>query len=325
MFATRRTRWVGASVAIALIAAALAALILSHASSGSSGSPASSGPVVDPTGEVVNPTGDTLFGASVYRNGRSWPQAVGESNAMYGGMEVVRVFYPGLPAAWPGRAGQVDGPVVVSFKASPVEILSGKDDAYLSNWFATAPRDRDIWWTYWHEPEDDVERGAFTAEQWRDAYRHLAGLADAAQNPRLFNTVILMCWTVNPRSGRSFDAFFPGRDVVEAMGWDCYSVPTASTAYAKPEDIYGRALTKTQELGLQFGIAETGSLLAGSDPNGVQRAQWLGSLGRWLHDQNTSFVCYFDSVVGGDFRLLDAESQHAWRDVITGIGTHHPL
>jgi hypothetical protein len=286
-------------------------------------SPATSSSSPSPSAPEVS--GDTLFGASVYEGTRTWSAAVAESNATYGGMEVVRVFYPGLPSAWPGRAGQVGGPVVVSFKANPVDIVSGKDDEYLSKWFATAPRDRDIWWTYWHEPEDDVERGGFTAQQWRDAYRHLAGLAEAAENPRLHNTVILMCWTVNLRSGRSFEAFFPGRDVVDAMGWDCYSVASSTTPYAKPEDIYGRALAKTRELGLQFGVAETGSLLAPGDPDGTKRAAWLGSVGRWLQGQDATFVCYFDSVVGGEFRLLDEASQQAWRQVVTGIGVHTPI
>jgi hypothetical protein len=287
--------------------------------------PSTSSPTPAPTTTGSLPAGDTLFGASVYENGRTWTDAVADSHATYGGMEVVRVFYPGLPSAWPGRAGQVGGPIVVSFKANPADVLSGKHDAYLSEWFASAPKDRDIWWTYWHEPEDDVEDGNFTAQQWRDAYRHLAGLANAADNPRLYNTVILMCWTVNPRSGRSFDTFFPGSDVVEAMGWDCYSVSTSTAPYAKPEDVYGRALAKTRELGLQFGVAETGSLLAASDPDGAKRAEWLLSVGRWLGEREASFVCYFDSVVGGEFRLLDAASQQAWRQVVTGVGEHDPI
>ena len=129
--------------------------------------PSTSSPTPDPTTTGGSPAGDTLFGASVYENGRTWTDAVADSHATYGGMEVVRVFYPGLPSAWPGRAGQVGGPIVVSFKANPADVLSGKHDAYLSQWFASAPKNRDIWWTYWHEPEDDVEDGNFTAQQWR--------------------------------------------------------------------------------------------------------------------------------------------------------------
>jgi hypothetical protein len=204
-------------------------------------------------------------------------------------------------------------------------VIAGKHDAYLANWFATAPKGRDIWWTYWHEPEDDVEDGTFTAQQWRDAYRHIAGLANAASNPRLYNTVILMCWTVNPRSGRAFTDYFPGSDVVEALAWDCYSFPSSTSPYAKPEDIYGRALATTRALGLPFGVAETGSLLVSGDPDGTKRAEWLTSVGHWLEDHDAAFACYFDSVVGGEFRLLDPASQQAWRDVVTGVGAHDPI
>ena len=265
------------------------------------------------------PLGKTLFGASVYEGGRTWTGAVADSNEAYGGMEVVRVFYPGLPSAWPGRAGQVGGPVVVSFKANPTDIVAGKHDEFFAKWFSEAPRNRDIWWTYWHEPEDDVESGNFRAEEWRDAYRRLAGLANAADNPKLHNTVILMCWTVNPRSGRDFDDFFPGKSAVEALGWDCYSHPSDATTYARPEDMYGRAVTKSRELGLPWGIAETGSRLVPGDESGEKRAVWLRSIGSWLAQRDAAFVTYFDSVVGGEFRLLDQPSKSAWRDVVNNF------
>lgn len=280
---------------------------------------ATSSPTPSPTPtSTTTSTGGTLFGASVYEDGRTWSDAVADSDAAYGGMDVVRVFYSGLPSKWPGRAGEVGGPVVVSFKAAPGEVVAGKYDSYLADWFAKAPRDRDIWWTYWHEPEDDVERGAFRAELWRDAYRRIAGLADAAANPKLHNTIILMCWTVNPGSGRTFENYFPGADVVDALGWDCYSHPADPTTYSRPEDMYGRAVAKSRELGLPFGIAETGSRLVPGDESGERRAAWLRQVARYLADRDASFVTYFDSVVGGDFRLLDAPSRSSWREVVTG-------
>ena len=282
-------------------------------------------PTPTPTKTTPPASGDTLFGASVYQGSRAWTDALDDSHEAYGGMEVVRVFYPGLPSGWPGRAGEVDGAIVVSFKAPPAEILAGKHDALLANWFRTAPTDREIWWSYWHEPEDDVEDGNFTAQQYRDAFRRIAGLANAADNPKLHNTVILMCWTVNPRSGRTFSDFFPGKDVVEAIGWDCYSVSSSTTAYYRPEDVYSRAIATTRGLGLDFGIAETGSLKAGVDTDGSKRAEWLRSVGRYLEEQDASFVCYFDSIVGGEFRLLDAPSRQAWHDVVTQVGVHEPM
>ena len=292
-------------------------------------SPSASPSVTQSPTPTPSPTttasGDTLFGASVYQGSRTWRDALNDSHAAYGGMEVVRVFYPELPGAWPDRAGEVGGSIVVSFKARPADILSGKYDTLLTNWFRNAPTDREIWWTYWHEPEDDVEDGNFTAQQWRDAYRHIALMANAARNPRLHNTIILMCWTVHPRSGRTFADFFPGKDVVETLGWDCYSAASSGTIYYPPSDVYGRAVATSRDLGLPFGIAETGSLKSSSDPDGTKRAAWLRSVGTYLEDQNAEFVTYFDSVIGGDFRLLDAPSQRAWRDVVTGVGVHEPI
>ena len=296
----------------------------SSASPSASSSPTPS-PSPTPTKTTPPSSGDTLFGASVYQGSRTWTDALDDSHEAYGGMEVVRVFYPGLPSGWPGRAGDVDGAIVVSFKAPPAEILAGKHDALLANWFRTAPTDREIWWSYWHEPEDDVEAGNFTAQQYRDAFRRIAGLANAANNPKLHNTVILMCWTVNPRSGRTFSDYFPGKDVVDTIGWDCYSAASSSTAYYSPEEVYSRAIATTRGLGLEFGIAETGSLKVGVDPDGSKRAEWLRSVGRYLEDQDASFVCYFDSIVGGEFRLLDAPSRQAWHDVVTGVGTHERI
>ena len=61
-----------------------------------------------------------MFGTSIYTgDGSSFESALAAANTTYGGLDVVRVFYPGLPAPWPGKAGITGGPVIVSFKASP--------------------------------------------------------------------------------------------------------------------------------------------------------------------------------------------------------------
>lgn len=258
----------------------------------------------------------TDFGVSVYAGSQTWAAAARRSDERYGGLEAVRVFHSGLPSAWEAVTGAVDGSLVVSFKADPAEVLSGAHDVALKRWFAAAPRDRDVWWVYYHEPEDDVERGEFTAEQWRAAFRHVATLAEAADNPRLHSTVVLMCWTLEHRSGRSFEDYFPGSDVVETIGWDCYSKASDERPYADPEDLYASAIAKSRSLGLDWGIAETASLKAPEDPTGDLRAAWLRDVGRYLSHEGASFVLYFDSVIGGDFRLLDEPSQQAWRDVI---------
>lgn len=264
---------------------------------------------------------DTQFGASVYRGSSSWQMAVEQADERYGGLEVVRAFYPGLPRGWQKIPDASDASLVVSFKAPPTQIVSGANDRRLKRWFATAPVDRDIWWVYYHEPEDNVERGDFTAEQWRAAYRHIATLANDVENPRLLNTIALMCWTLDEASGRSFSDYFPGADLVETIAWDCYSEPSTDQAYEDPGELYGPAIATSRDLGISWGIAETGSVKASDDPAGELRAAWLLEAGRYLAEEDAQFVAYFDSPVGGEFRLLDRPSQRAWRDVIERFGT----
>ncbi len=274
-------------------------------------------PTPTPTNtETTSPNG-TLYGASIYEDSRGWEEAVADSDAAYGRMDVVRVFYPGLPSAWPGRAGNLDRPVVVSFKASPSAVLSGKYDDFFADWFRQAPDTHDIWWAYWHEPEDEVEHGVFKAQEWRDAYRRIAGFADAANNPKLHNTVILMCWTLNPNSGRTFANYFPGSDVVEAMAYDCYSHPSDPTSYSTAPDMFARVVAKADELGIPFGIAEVGSRLSDGDSSGAKRAEWLKYIAGWVGARDGQFMSYFDSYAGGEFRLLDEPSRIAWHEVVT--------
>ncbi|MFC4149374.1 hypothetical protein ACFO0M_24255 [Micromonospora mangrovi] len=260
-------------------------------------------------------TRQTLPGASIaVQSGETFAQALNRSDRTFGTLKMARVFYPGLPPAWDNsRAEVADRTVVVSFKASPQEVNTGKYDARLSAWFRSIPRDHNVYWSYFHEPEDDVERGAFTAAAYKSAWRRIAGLADKVDNPKLINTLILMCWTLDPKSRRSFDAFYPGSDVVETLGWDCYNWGAKWKRYAPPQEIYGDMISKSKELGKPWGVAETGSDLVPGD-SGSGRAAWIRSMTSYLNDQRPEFVSYYNQVVSqGDFRLQDTPSIQAWR------------
>ncbi|MGC4897040.1 hypothetical protein [Micromonospora sp. DT31] len=261
----------------------------------------------------------TLPGASIgVQNGETFGQALTRSDRTFGRLRMARVFFPGLPPAWSGsRADVVDRTVVVSFKAAPQEINSGKHDSRLASWFASIPRDHNVYWSYFHEPEDDVERGAFTPAAYRTAWQRVAGLADRTGNPKLINTLILMCWTLDPKSGRSFDAFYPGSNVIETLGWDCYNWGAKWKRYAPPQEIYGPMISKSKALGKPWGIAETGSDLVPGDP-GTGRAAWIRSMTGFLNGQRPEFVAYYNQTVSqGDFRLLDQPSIQAWKSFCT--------
>jgi hypothetical protein len=251
--------------------------------------------------------------------GETYKQAYDRVSDQFGGsMETVRVFYPGLPASWSTINSNVrNRPVVVSFKAPPSEILAGKHDRYLRQWFEDAPTDRRTHWTYFHEPEDDVESGAFTAAKYRAAWTHLKKIERSVDNRRLRSTLILMCWTVEPASGRSWKDWFAGRRVIDVLGWDCYNGGRVKGYYAEPRKILKPAIAASRSVGKPWGIAEFGTTVIEQDGGKRGRARWLREFARVVQNKGGRFATYFDCNVGGvDFRLHDRTSRRAWRDVI---------
>jgi hypothetical protein len=260
----------------------------------------------------------TLCGASFTTElpGETYQQALARVDGYYNGLEVVRVFYPGLPQAWPGKLNTGDRPMVVSFKAAPADVIAGRHDAALAEWFRGAPRDRTLWWTYFHEPENDIEAGSFTAAQFRQAWQRIAGLADAAGNSGLRATLILMGWTLEPGSGRNWRDFYPGRSHVDVLGWDLYNLSWRNGNYRPPAENFQRVVATSQAEGLPFGIAETGTPILGGD-DGTARATWVRGSVEYLSAAGAQFVAYFDlnwPSAGIDYRLRDPAGQAVWRE-----------
>jgi hypothetical protein len=281
-------------------------------SSSSSSAPAPAPGVAHPS------TGGTLFGTSLWTgDGSNAAQALARETNAVGRPDVVRTYYQGMPAAWPGSAGVSGGPVVVSFKAQPKDVASGRLDAQFSKWFSTAPKDRPIFWSYFHEPENDVESGSFTTADYRAAWVHLAGLADRANNPQLRSNLILMCWTLQPGSHRNWHDYFAGASVIDTIGWDCYNKSFSKGSYGDPASMLGKAVATSKGAGVGWAVAELGSKMASGD-GGSGRAAWLTAIGNYARSNGAAYITYFDSTVGGDFRLLDAPSRNAWRQVIGG-------
>ena len=148
----------------------------------------------------------TRFGVSIWpKSGETYEAAFTRQSNTYGRLGVVRMYFPGMPSSWAAIEDNVGSSrVLVSFKGSPRDIVSGRYDQLLRQWFADAPTDRTTRWSYWHEPEDDIEAGAFSPALYRQAWQHVSALASAAQNKRLRSTLTLMYWTLEQNSDRSW-------------------------------------------------------------------------------------------------------------------------
>lgn len=259
---------------------------------------------------------DPLFGGTLYRqHGESYPQAYDRVTQTYGPLGAIRLFFRGLPQDWSKIREDVhQTPVVVSFKADPAQVVAGKYDQELRQWFADAPTDRPTFWSYWHEPENN----AVTPAAYRAAWRHIASLAAHAQNPRLRATLILMCWTLDSHSGRTWTDYYAGDDTIDVVAFDCYNVGRRNGVYKDPADIIAPVIDAARSVGKPWGIAEFGSTVVNSDGGEQGRAHWLRQFARAVRDNDGRFATYFDSNVGLDFRLTDAPSRNAWRDIVQG-------
>lgn len=265
-------------------------------------------------GTVERRSSPTLFGASVPNDSGDWRSAVRRSDQRYGGLETVRVYEPFVRDTFNRLLDGFKRPVVVSFREMPGTVLSGAVDQELRTFFRHAPTSRPTYWSYFHEPEDDAERGLISPSRYRAAWRHIARIAAQVRNPQLKSTLILMCWTARSPH-RTVRTYYPG-DFVDVMAWDCYS-PRGASRYMAPRKLMGPAYRATKQRGNRFAVAELGSVLLRGDSSGTRRAEWLRRCGRYADRKNAAFMSYWDARTDGlNYQLSDDPSRRAWRNVI---------
>ncbi len=269
--------------------------------------------------EVTAASPPTRVGTTVYKNaGETSHEAFLRIQKTYGGrMGVIRIFYPGLPASWTKiRNDYGDTPIVVSFAPSPSSVLSGRYDAALRAWFASAPKNHDIWWSYWHEPENDSPR-QFSYSAYRQAWQRISGIADrAGVGSNMHATLILMCWTLAKNSHRNWRDYYAGDGAIDVLGFDCYNGGHRNGKYRPVQDILGPPAALSRQLGKPWGVGEVGSVRVAGD-NGSGRAAWLRSYAHYARANGARFVAYFDSKRKSDYRLTDSYSRSAWRDEVS--------
>lgn len=267
-------------------------------------------------GAAVAPAGpaqaapSTLFGSTTN----------GAYLSTYGPVDMYRAFFPGAPGSWSSDPKlTVSQPENVSFKYDPVEVTSGLHDAELRTFFGNAPTNRTIWWTFYHEPEDQIQNGIFTATEYLAAWRRIWSIAHepAIYKSNLKATLVLMDWDLNPLSKRNWLNYYPGDAYVDVISWDVYNFQDTDTDHTNNETIAEHearipAYEKTIARGKQFAISEIGYR------DTTDRAAFLSDLGIWARDHQLPFVAYFDSSVGADYRLTDSASQNAWKNVVNG-------
>ncbi len=256
----------------------------------------------------------TLFGSSV-----SDLTDLRTKTAQFGHMPIIHFYYVGLPPAnaWSGLGTANHSAVIVSFDASPSAVLSGAADPAITHFFDTAPRTFPIYYCYFHEPENNIQKGQFTAAAYRAAWERVARLADAAHNPDLHSDLILMGWDVNPYSHRDWRNYLPSGGIISMVSWDVF--PGGGYGVAPPSEWMAPEIDVSRAAGLRFGFAE----FATTTVRG--RAAWLTAIGSYCRSSRAVYCTLFDSTQvgglaqhGGSYIVTDQASIHAWRQVVQG-------
>lgn len=226
--------------------------------------------------------------------------------------EAVRIFEEDGPPYWPSFIREETGKSAVpwvSYKLHPSDVLSGVHDAKLAEAFAAAPTNRPTRWAYWHEPEDNTEGteggASFTKAQYRDATQRIFGIADAhvPDKDKCRGGIILMGWSVNPSSGRDWRTWLHPEVPYRFVGWDVY--PSANEADVMKKTKW--CTDATAQLAADLG-QKVSAVIMETGPHGDSKTEKekvdLVHLGcAAARELGIPTWLYFDSTVGGDFRL----------------------
>ena len=284
--------------------------------------PVTDPPVVEPPtvdtcqAPAYKDNGTPLFGASLSSSDGSVNEATAKNDGLFGKMPIVRQFDPTVPpnGAWSRRTALRDRAVIHSFRTDPKAVVAGTHDAAILAFYKEAPSDHPVFYSYYHEPEPEINSGKFTYAEYRAAWQHIVELVGTLCKPNLYPTLILTGWTTEPASKRDWRDYYPGDEYISVMAFDPYNSATGqATTYKDPATLYASTVKVGEESGKPWGIAETGSNLIAGDSTGVGRAAWLKKVGQYFTDQGAVFVTYFQSTNNGNFKLLDEPSVTAWK------------
>ncbi|HQW16105.1 MAG TPA: hypothetical protein PLS07_15030 [Niabella sp.] len=193
-----------------------------------------------------------LWGSSAGSlSGESKEQAYQRVKAAFGKHEIVRLYNAGDPV-WPDWLSK-ETVAHISFKMDPKEVLNGSKDAVLNQFFSGLSSTAKQFWTYYHEPEDQIRDGEFTAAEYRSAFDYIIALQAKFNKPNLVPTLCLMAYSLDPISGRNWKDYLPTK--VALISWDGYYNDNMGE---DASSIFNPVRVAMKQTNLPWAVAETG-------------------------------------------------------------------
>lgn len=220
--------------------------------------------------------------------------------------DFVRVFAKagaGLPSLT-GRA--------MTLPAGVIPHVSHKDQVPLDElyawWTEWAQRNPvgELWWTYHHEPEPDIDRIKYHT-YWR-TLRVCRDSHHASGRITLVNIHTLYASRFKPEIDWRL-WLLPG--VADVEGWDVYA-PTGSLEPA--ESLLGIPIASAEEFGCRWSIPELGAKPVRSDPGDLARTGWYRRVVRRALDHGAEAIGLWCS---GDYRPHSTVLVQGFADMLT--------
>jgi len=151
-----------------------------------------------------------------------------------------------------------------------------------------------------HEPEDDIEGGAFTAAQWRAGSARLASVVNALRRPdgSRYNVepwAILMGYTWEAASGRNPENYWvPG---LAGYAVDQYNNPSArhdSTPWKSPAQLMDPFTAWAKPKGVKLGWVEIGCAPDFTNPQ--RRPDWATAAAQYCKANGYTLASWFDEA-----------------------------
>jgi hypothetical protein len=224
-----------------------------------------------------------------------------------------------------------------SFQYQPLEVLAGKHDAALKSFFQGIEDDHPVYWTYWHEPDDELYVDQkFTPSEYRAAWARIKKIADEVKasrpNLKAYATLIIMAYSMSPTIAPSRpllgpNGMYPGDDVIDVFGVDAYNnawdEEKDNDKLADPEKQFGKVIDFALEHDKPWAIGELGSCPVPGNAQ-VRPTYLREAIKYWIARKYPPvYAAYYNvDLAFCDYRLdSDAPAKQVWRDaVVNGLG-----
>ncbi|MEA2274542.1 MAG: hypothetical protein QOI98_3250 [Solirubrobacteraceae bacterium] len=189
----------------------------------------------------------------------------------------------------------------MSFKRLPSRILDGTYDRQILGYLNSVPAGRLVAVTCWHEPNDELASGTFSAADYKAAWYRIGRLITMSTSAA---QLVAMPTYTEPTNARYEDAWVVKRSSMPAnsiLTWDKYGNPPPPInaperqslpyrgLYHRPADVFAQTIKATKRLGWgdNWGLSELNAPRRGADAMEIDRRQWFVDAIRYLTSRPT--------------------------------------